>query len=103
MFLADKKNSIWVGDITYVPIHQQTLYLAVFIDIYSRKVVGWSMNTKMKDGLVVDVFLQDKGKEHPPIGLIVHIDHGTQFIGSKFSAVLKEHGAVIVKVRRAVR
>ena len=48
MFYADKKNKIGVGDITYIPTRKGTLYLAVFLDIYSRKVVGWSMNKKMK-------------------------------------------------------
>ena len=54
MFYADKKNKIWVGDITYIPTRKGTLYLAVFLDIYSRKVVGWSIKKKMKDILCDD-------------------------------------------------
>lgn len=62
MFYADKKNKIWVGDITYIPTRKGTLYLAVFLDIYSRKVVGWSMDKKMKDTLVQDALCRLTGK-----------------------------------------
>ena len=48
IFTADEKNKIWVGDITYIPTRHGFLYLAVFIDIFSRKVTGWSMDTKIK-------------------------------------------------------
>jgi len=48
MFKATEKK-IWVGDITYIPTQKKTLYLAVFVDIYSRKEVGWVMDTRMKD------------------------------------------------------
>ena len=51
IFKADTKNKIWVGDITYIPTKKKTLYLAVFIDIFSRKVVGWAM--EMKEHLVI--------------------------------------------------
>ncbi|CAK7083327.1 MAG: IS3 family transposase ISSpy1 [Tissierella sp.] len=62
MFVTDTKNKIWVGDITYVPTRKGTLYLAVFIDIFSRKVVGWSMGSRMKDTLVIEAFIQAYGK-----------------------------------------
>lgn len=58
LFQTDGKNKIWVGDITYVPTKKGVLYLAVFLDIYSRKVSGWSMGRKMKDTLVMDAFIQ---------------------------------------------
>ncbi len=74
MFCTDRKNKIWVGDITYIPTRKGTLYLAVFLDIYSRKIVGWSMNRKMKDTLVINAFLQAYGKERPVPGLIVHTE-----------------------------
>ncbi|WP_235601241.1 IS3 family transposase [Tissierella sp. P1] len=52
MFVTDTKNKIWVGDITYVPTRKGTLYLAVFIDMFSRKVVVWSIVSRMKNTLV---------------------------------------------------
>ena len=94
MFYADKKNKIWVGDITYIPTRKGTLYLAVFLDIYSRKVVGWSMNKKMKDTLVQDAFIQAYGKEHPDAGLIVHTDQGSQFTSGNFRSLLAKYHAI---------
>ena len=63
IFKADAKNKIWVADITYIPTKKRTLYLAVFIDIFSRKVVGWAMNTKMKEHLVISIFNQTYGEK----------------------------------------
>lgn len=94
VFESDVKNKIWVGDITYIPTKRGTLYLAVFIDIYSRKVIGWSMDKRMKDTLVMDAFMQAYGKEQPQNGLIVHTDQGSQFTGGGFQALLKKHSAV---------
>jgi len=76
MFKATDKNKIWVGDITYIPTQKKTLFLAVFVDIFSRKVVGWAMDTRMKDQLVIAAFNQAYGKERPEPGLIVHTDQG---------------------------
>lgn len=93
-FETDSKNKIWVGDITYVPTKKGVLYLAVFLDIYSRKVSGWSMGRKMKDSLVMDAFLQAYGRGHPEKGLIVHTDQGSQFTSGNFQTLLRMHGAV---------
>ena len=94
VFQTDGKNKIWVGDITYVPTKKGVLYLAVFLDIYSRKVSGWSMGRKMKDTLVMDAFTQAYGRERPPEGLIVHTDQGSQFTSGNFQSLLRAHGAV---------
>lgn len=58
IFESDGRNKIWIGDITYIPTKKSILYLVVFIDIYSRKVVGWSMDNRMKDTLVMGAFMQ---------------------------------------------
>ncbi|WP_430795121.1 DDE-type integrase/transposase/recombinase [Bacillus cereus] len=62
---------MWVDDITYIPTQKGTFYLVVFVDMYSRKMIGWSMSTRMKDSLVIDAFLQGYKKEHPKVGLII--------------------------------
>ena len=93
-FFAEKPSTKWVGDITYIPTRKGTLYLAVFLDIYSRKVVGWSMNKKMKDTLVQDAFIQAYGKEHPDAGLIVHTDQGSQFTSGNFRSLLAKYHAI---------
>jgi len=100
IFKADEKNKIWVEDITYIPTRKKTLYLAVFIDIFSRKVVGWAMDTKMKDELVIAAFNQAYGKEHPEPGLIVHTDQGTQFTSGNFQALIKAKKAVHSESRK---
>ncbi|NRT33012.1 putative transposase [Clostridium beijerinckii] len=87
-------------DITYIRTRKGTLYLAVFIDIYSRKVVGLSMNNRMKDILVMDVFMQVYGKEHPEKGLIVHTDQGSQFTCGRFQVLLKLYDAIHSESRR---
>ncbi|EOO60371.1 hypothetical protein IKE_05972, partial [Bacillus cereus VD196] len=51
VFQTNQRNKLWVGDITYIPTQKGTLYLAVFVDMYSRKVIDWSMSTRMKDSL----------------------------------------------------
>ena len=94
VFYATQAKSIWLGDITYIPTTKGTLYLAVYLDIYSRKIVGWSMDTTMKEKLVTDAFLQAYGREHPAAGLIVHSDQGSQYTSDNFRMVLKKHGAI---------
>lgn len=93
-FKTDDRNKIWVGDITYVPTKKGVLFLAVFLDIYSRKVSGWSMSTKMKDTLVMSAFMQAYGRERPKEGLIVHTDQGSQFTSGNFQTLLRAHGAI---------
>ena len=100
IFKADAKNKIWVADITYIPTKKKTLYLAVFIDIFSRKVVGWAMDTKMKEHLVISAFNQAYGKEHPNSGLVVHTDQGSQFTSKNFRMLLKSKKAIHSQSRK---
>ena len=92
VFIAAQKNLVWVGDITYIPTRHGFLYLAIFIDVFSRKVVGWSMDTRIKDSLVMSAFYQAVGREHPEKGLIVHTDRGSQYTSQRFSALLLRYG-----------
>ena len=92
VFSADERNKIWVGDITYIPTKHGFLYLAVFIDIYSRKVTGWAMDTRIRDTLVLAALNQAIGREHPEEGLLVHTDRGAQYTSQRFQAVLMRYG-----------
>jgi putative transposase len=78
VFTTNARNQIWVGDITYIPTKHGFLYLAAFIDIYSRKVTGWAMDTRLRDTLVLSALNQAIGREHPQEGLLVHTDRGSQ-------------------------
>jgi putative transposase len=94
-FSAETKNVLWVGDITYIPLQQGFLYLATYIDVFSRKVVGWAMKTRMTEQLVIDAFLQAVGREQPPAGLIVHTDRGSQYTSRRYQETVKRYGGVI--------
>lgn len=100
VFKAKGKNQIWLGDITYIPTTKKTLYLAVFLDIYSRKIVGWSMDIRMKEKLVIDAFNQAYGREHPKPGLVVHSDQGCQYTGAAFRMLLKSRKAISSNSRK---
>lgn len=92
VFTANEKNRVWVGDITYIPTRHGWLYLAVFIDIFSRKVTGWAMDTRIRDTLVLSALNQAIGREHPKGGLIIHTDRGAQYTAQRFQALLLRYG-----------
>ena len=87
-------NHAWVGDLTYIATEEGWLFLAVVIDLFSRKVVGWSMRPDMHRSLVVDALEMAWFKRNPGKNaeLIFHSDRGSQYASDDFSAVLKEHG-----------
>lgn len=92
VFTAKERNKVWVGDITYIPTKHGFLYLAVLIDIYSRKVTGWAMDTRLRDTLVLSALNQAIGREHPAEGLIIHTDRGSQYTSQRFQALLTRYG-----------
>lgn len=94
VFQPTGRNKIWLGDITCVPTKKGVLYLAVFLDIFSRKITGWSMGRNMKDTLVTEAFMQGYGRELPEDGLIVHTDQGSQYTSGNFRRLLKQHKAI---------
>lgn len=92
-FNVKEANRLWVGDITYIPTQSGFLYLAVVIDVFSRKVVGWSMSPRMLENLVIDALEQAVGRENPPKDkLVFHSDQGTQYTSRAFQNSLKSHG-----------
>ena len=93
VFNVGKTNILWVGDITYIPTQTGFLYLAIVVDAYSRKIVGWSMSVRMLENLVIDALNQAIGRENPPeIGLVFHSDQGTQYTSYAFQKILASHG-----------
>lgn len=91
-FKQDKPNQVYVGDITYIRTQEGWLYLAVVIDLYSRQVVGWSMNKRMKASLVNDSLLMAIKKRQPGEGLISHSDRGSQYASNSHRALLQAYG-----------
>jgi putative transposase len=91
-FSAEGKNKIWVGDITYIKTREGFLYLMVYLDVYSRKVVGWSMDKTMNEQLAINALQSAVWSEKPLQGLIIHTDRGSQFIGKQYKDMLNKHG-----------
>ena len=92
-FAPSAPNRVWAGDITYIWTREGWLYLAVVIDLYSRKVVGWSLGRRLTSTLVCDALQMALGSRRPPKGqLIHHSDRGVQYASDAFRKLLKAHG-----------
>jgi putative transposase len=84
VFTATAPHDLWVGDITYVPTGQGFLFLAVILDAFSRRVVGWSMAEHLRAELVLAALGMAVPRRHPRAGLIHHSDHGCQYTSMAF-------------------
>lgn len=90
-FDVEQPNQAYVADITYIWTQEGWLYLAIVLDLYSRKVVGWSMSSRMKAQLVCDALLMAIWQRRPATGLIHHSDRGSQYASKAFRSLLKAH------------
>ena len=90
-FSVDKPNKVWVTDITYIRTWQGWLYLSVVVDLYARKVVGWSMKPTLSRELAIDALLMAVWRRKPTEQVIVHSDQGTQFGSDDFKRFCKTH------------
>ena len=91
-FNPAEPNRVWAGDITYIPTRKGWLYLATVMDLYSRKIVGYSMDTSMKAKLVNDASTMAIWARKPPKGLIWHSDQGRQYCAKSHRSIIKDHG-----------
>lgn len=85
-------DRVWASDITYVPTAEGWLYLAVVLDLGSRRVVGWAMRVTLEEALVLDALAMALGQRLPPAGLLHHSDRGSQYAGGAYQALLAAHG-----------
>jgi putative transposase len=90
-FSADGPNELWVADITFVPTWSGWLYLAVVVDAWSRRVVGWAMATHLRTQLVLDALAMATQQRHPK-GVIHHSDQGSQYTSLAFGKRCREAG-----------
>lgn len=90
-FQPDRPDAAWSADITYLPTADGWLYLAVVEDLFSRKIVGWSMDETMTSRLVVDALDMALRRRLPPEGLLAHSDRGSQYASEHHRAVLRKH------------
>jgi len=87
-------NQVWAADITYIPTGEGWLYLAVVEDLFSRKIVGWSMAATMTSRLVVDALDMAILARRPEAGLLAHSDQGSQYASDHYQEALTRHGIV---------
>jgi len=87
-FTAKRPNQRWAADMTYISTQQGWLYLAIVMDLYSRRIVGWSMDRWMGRQLVVDALLMALGNRNPQGKLIHHSDRGAQYTSDDFRNML---------------
>ena len=85
-------NQLWVADITYIRLREQFLYLAVVLDAYSRRVVGWALEESMETVLVVTALRRAIAERQPGIGLVHHSDRGTQYASRQYITLLEQYG-----------
>jgi putative transposase len=95
VFSASCPDALWVADITYVPTWQGFLYVAVVLDVFSRRVVGWSMAGHLRTGLILDALEMAIAQRRPDEGLIHHSDRGTQYTSIAFGRRCREAGIAL--------
>ncbi|OIN83307.1 integrase core domain protein [Francisella sp. TX07-6608] len=90
-FDAQDINQKWVTDITYIPTQEGWIYLCVVIDLFSRAVIGWSMDKRMKAELVCNALNMALFRRDFPTGVIIHSDRGTQYCSEKFQNLIGDN------------
>jgi transposase InsO family protein len=93
-FRVDRRDQAWVGDVTFIPTREGWLYLAVLIDLYARRVVGWAMSERQNRHLVTDALTMAIERRHPQPGLIHHTDQAVLYATPAYRAILSHHHMV---------
>ena len=99
-FSPNAPNQVWGTDITYLWTQEGWVYLAVVIDLYSRRVVGWAMDRRMKQALVIRALMMAINLRQPPPGLLHHSDRGSQYASYAYRDLLKQHGMIASMSRK---
>lgn len=99
-FGARVANEKWVADITAIPTTAGWLYLAAILDLYSRAVVGWAMDRRRDERLVLGALHMALVRRQPSAGLLHHSDRGSQYTSGSYQALLAQHGLVVSMSRR---
>jgi putative transposase len=98
--VIDKPDQVWAADLTYVRLVRGFVYLAVILDLFSRKVLGWALAGSMKTGLVLEAL--EMALRHRPVGegVFHHSDRGSQYASEEYVAKLRDHGFIISMSRK---
>lgn len=99
-FESDQPNEKWVADVTYIPTREGWLFLATVLDLYSRKIVGWSMNDRLTSELAQQALQHAIDGRLPKPGLIVHSDRGKEYYASEYQQLLTRYGLICSMSKR---
>ena len=91
-FSVNKPNQFWVADITYIYTQESWLYLSTIMDLYSRKIVGWSMKNQITQDLVIEALNMAIKQRKPGRGLLLHSDRGSQYASYCYQLLLGKRG-----------
>jgi putative transposase len=93
-------NQLWVADITYIRLRAEFVYLAVVLDAFSRRVIGWALGRSLEAGLAVTALRMALRERQPGPGLVHHSDRGAQYASQDYTEMLKQHQATISMSRK---
>jgi transposase InsO family protein len=93
-------NQLWVADITYIRLEMEFIYLAVVLDAFSRRIIGWALDRHMEDDLTVAALAMALERRKPSAGLTHHSDRGVQYASNDYTALLKQHAVRISMSRK---
>jgi transposase InsO family protein len=94
-------NQLWVADITYIRLETEFVYLAVVIDAFSRRVIGWALDRRVEDELTLTALRMALELRQPPAGWVHHSDRGSQYASGDYTDLLKAHGCQISMSHKA--
>lgn len=93
-------DQLWMADITYIRLRAEFVYLAVILDAYSRRVIGWALDRTLEDALTLRALRMALDRRRPVPGLVHHSDRGVQYASSDYTDLLRAHGIVISMSRK---
>jgi len=93
-------NQLWVADITYIRLRMEFIYLAVILDAYSRRVIGWALGRTLEVGLASAALRMALRERRPAAGLVHHSDRGVQYASWEYTGLLKQHHVAISMSRK---
>ncbi len=99
-FHAGKPNQKWVSDITYISTDEGWLFLAAVMDLYSRKLIGWSLSERMTSALVTDALMMALWNRKMPKGVIVHSDRGSQYCSKVYQKLVSDNQLICSMSKR---
>jgi transposase InsO family protein len=94
-------DQLWVADITYIRLRAEFVYLAVILDAFSRRVIGWALDRTLEDRLTLRALRRALEQRRPAPGLVHHSDRGVQYASGEYTDLLRAHGIVISMSRKA--